>query len=61
MAKQDPPGQGKTRTRQHVIADLGVNYVERQVLLSGFTVQRFFPDYGIDLVLTTFNYWVQHG
>jgi len=32
----------KLRTREHVIADLGVNYVERQVLLCGGSVQRIY-------------------
>jgi hypothetical protein len=45
----------KTRTREHVIADLGVNYVERYVLLAGFTAERIANDYGIDLYVTTFN------
>jgi hypothetical protein len=48
-----PPG--KTRTREHVLADLGINYVERQVLLCGCSVQRIYNDYGYDLVLSTFN------
>ena len=30
----------KTRTRQHVIADLGVNYVQRIWLLAGHTADR---------------------
>ena len=33
-----PPG--KMRTRAHVLADLSINYVERQVLLCGFSVDR---------------------
>lgn len=45
----------KRRTRAHVIADLSVNHVEKQILLCGWTVQRFTPDYGIDLLMTTFN------
>src|SRR6266404_3955568 len=49
------PTLGKRRTRQHVIADLGVNLVERQALLSGFVVNRVVHDYGIDLEITTFN------
>jgi hypothetical protein len=48
-----PPG--KMRTRAHVLADLGINHVERQVLLSGFSVERVQHDYGYDLVLSTFN------
>ena len=45
----------KRRTRQHVIADLSVNHVERHVLLSGFTVERLVHDYGVDLMLTTYD------
>jgi hypothetical protein len=43
----------KRRTRQHVIADLSVNYVERFILEAGHTVQRLTPDYGYDLLLFT--------
>lgn len=45
----------KTRTREHVIADLGVNFVERQVLLAGFTLEELSRDYGIDLMIRTFS------
>src|SRR5690349_14417014 len=45
----------KKRTRQHVIADLGVNYVERQILMSGHTVERVVYDYGYDLLMFTFD------
>jgi len=45
----------KKRTRQHVVADLGVNHVERQVLLCGHTVERVVHDYGYDLFLFTFD------
>lgn len=45
----------KRRTREHVIADLSVNFVERQVLLCGFTVERMVHDYGVDLEVFTFN------
>jgi hypothetical protein len=45
----------KRRTRAHIIADLSVNHVERRVLECGWTVQRFSPDYGLDLPITTFN------
>jgi hypothetical protein len=48
-----PPG--KTRTRAHVLADLSINYVERQVLLSASTIQRMQSDYGYDLLMCTFN------
>jgi hypothetical protein len=45
----------KRRTREHVIADLAVNHVERHVLLCGYTLQRTLHDYGLDAILTTFN------
>jgi hypothetical protein len=45
----------KRRTREHVIADLSVNHVERHILQCGWTVQRFSPDYGLDLLMNTFN------
>jgi Domain of unknown function (DUF4365) len=45
----------KRRTREHIIAELSVNYVEKFVLQCGWTVQRFNPDYGLDLLMTTFN------
>ena len=46
---------GKRRTREHIISDLSVNHVERHVLLCGYTVQRVTQDYGIDLLIATFN------
>jgi hypothetical protein len=45
----------KRRTREHMIADLSVNHVERHALLCGFVVQRQIHDYGIDLEMTTFT------
>lgn len=46
---------GKTRTRQHVLADLSINFVERQVLLCKFSVDRVQHDYGYDLTMSTYN------
>src|SRR5438874_7078676 len=46
---------GKQRTREHVIAALSVNFVERLVLKCGHVVQRSDPDYGYDLRLETFD------
>jgi hypothetical protein len=46
---------GKLRTREHVLADLSINYVERQVLLCGGAVVRNPVDYGYDLILFSFN------
>ena len=45
----------KRRTRQHVIAELSANHVERFALLCGFSTERIEHDYGIDLVLFTYN------
>jgi hypothetical protein len=45
----------KQRTRSHIIADLSVNHVERHVLLCGHAVERVVHDYGIDLMLWTFD------
>jgi hypothetical protein len=45
----------KRRTREHVIADLGVNHVERFVLRTGYTVEPSWHDYGFDLVLHTYD------
>lgn len=54
MAKQSPPPR-KTRTREHVIADLSVNFLERQALWCGYSVERIAHDYGIDLFVHTYN------
>ncbi len=48
-------GPRKQRTRQHVIADLGVHYVEGFILEEGQTVQRLGSDYGYDLILFTYD------
>ena len=45
----------KLRMRQHVLADLSINHVERQVLLCGGAVQRVYSDYGYDLIVSSFN------
>jgi len=46
---------GKMRTRAHVLADLSINHVERQVLLCGFSVERIRHDYGYDLTMSTYG------
>lgn len=48
----------KRRTREHVIADLSVNHVERLILRCGWVPRRMNPDYGIDLYMETYN---KHG
>ena len=55
VAKMPFISRRKRRAREHVIADLAVNYVAKQVPLAGFTVERVMHDYGIDLVLYTYN------
>lgn len=45
----------KRRTREHVIADLSVHHVEGFVLRCGWTVERVQHDYGIDLIMQTFD------
>jgi Domain of unknown function (DUF4365) len=48
-------GLRKQRTREHVIADQSVNYVERFIIDEGHTAQRQEKDYGYDLFLFTFD------
>src|SRR5258708_7854542 len=48
-------GPRKRRTRQHVIADLSVHYVEGFILEEGHTAQRFASDYSYDLLMRTFD------
>lgn len=45
----------KRRTREHVLADLSVNHVEKYALQCGFAVQRISQDYGLDLAIFTFD------
>jgi hypothetical protein len=46
-----------------MIGDLGIHHVEGFVLRSGYTAERVHHDYGIDLVMTTYdtNGEVQNG
>jgi Domain of unknown function (DUF4365) len=55
LAKQRPTPPGKRRTREHVLADLSINYVERQILQCGFSAERTERDYGYDLTVATYN------
>ena len=55
MARRRQATERKIRTREHVLDDLSANYVEKQALLCHFTAQRVHPDYGIDLIVQTFN------
>ena len=45
----------KTRTREHIICDLSVNYVELRALECGYSTERIYHDYGIDMNLYTYN------
>jgi hypothetical protein len=45
----------KKRTRDHVIADLSMNYLDRFILEEGHTTQVWFHDYGYDLSMTTYD------
>jgi hypothetical protein len=45
----------KLRTREHVLADLSINCVERQILLRAFAVSRIEKDYGLDLMMFTYT------
>jgi hypothetical protein len=55
VARRRQPAGRKRRTREHVIADLGVNFVERAVLECGYSVERKRADYGIDLLMDTYD------
>ncbi len=55
MARKRQPQERKLRTRAHVLADLSINHVERQILLRGFAVNRMDTDYGIDLLMLTYT------
>jgi hypothetical protein len=50
-----PPAPTKQRTRDHILADLSVNHVERFILESGHIVNRNVTDYGYDLHMVTFD------
>ena len=45
----------KKRPREHIIADLSVNYVERYVFLCGYSVERIEYDYGYDLLIFSYD------
>jgi Domain of unknown function (DUF4365) len=45
----------KQRTRQHFIEDLGYNHVERQVLYSNCTLQKYQFDYGYDAMINMYS------
>lgn len=45
----------KRRTRQHIIADLSINHVERFIFRCGYSAERITYDYGTDLSISTYN------
>lgn len=55
MARRGGSFRQKLHTREHVIADLAVNHVERQGLLCGYFFEKFSHDYGFDLALFTYT------
>jgi len=55
VARKRQAHERKLRTREHVLADLSINFVERQILLRGFAVNRMESDYGIDLLMRTYE------
>ena len=55
MGKYSPSGKRKRRTREHVIAALSVNFLERKILERGYKLDRSFEvEYGTDA--TMFHY-----
>ena len=44
LARKKTVSPRKRRTREHVIADLSVNHVERQALLCGYAIERWFHE-----------------
>lgn len=50
------PGKRKRRPREHVIAEMGVNFLERQVLRRGHQLRRVEePEYGTDALMLHFT------
>ena len=56
LAKKNPTNASlKQRTRDHVIASLSANSIERFFLLKGHTVIKTEQDYGVDLLVVTYD------
>ena len=55
MTKRHLHPPRKRRTREHVLADLSANHVEKIALNCGFAVERLSKDYGLDLAIFTFD------
>jgi hypothetical protein len=45
----------KTRTREHVIADISENHFEKFALMKGFSTESTAHDYGYDIQLSTYD------
>lgn len=45
----------KKRLREHIIADLSANHVERYIFLCGYSVERVEYDYDFDLIVYTYD------
>ncbi len=46
----------KKRPRSHIIESLGFNHIERQILLSGCLLYRYYDDYGYDGAIHLFSH-----
>ena len=56
MKRSGWSGHRKRRPREHVIADMGVNFLERQVLRRGHQLRRVpEPEYGTDALMLHFS------
>ncbi len=55
MGTDDLKARKPRRTRQHVIASMSRNYVERFILTKGHTADRRIDDYGYDLFVETYD------
>jgi hypothetical protein len=55
MPRKVPEPVRKRRTREHILADLSVHHVEGPILRCGFTAERVFHDYGVDLYMSTYK------
>ena len=55
MAKDDAKARKPRRTRQHVIAAMGLIHVQKAFIDKGHTADREGEDYGYDLIAKTFD------
>lgn len=55
VAKGDAKGHSTRRTRQHVIAAMGLIHVQKAFIDKGHTVDREIEDYGYDLIAKTYD------